>query len=232
VGRQHIVIDAAPGSRPSAQSPAGDREPHWVPISSCRRNRITVGADATAAAEIAVQLARKTSSSSLTELAAATGNRPGSMDQGSWSGCKHPYTVAAQSVPPGADPDADPDHPLYGQHIVFTGALAILRKDAEAMVAAAGAVVQRSITKKTTRLVIGDGFTGNTPDESTTSKAREAIERRARGQDIEILTERELIALLAETSTAGTRNAESSTQSCQPEVRVSPERNERADGSV
>ena len=72
--------------------------------------------------------------------------------------------------------DADSSHPFYGQTMVFTGAIATPREEAWAAVAALGATPAKNVTKATTILVIGDGFSGNSLDEFSTGKALKAVD--------------------------------------------------------
>ncbi|MFD7843315.1 exonuclease domain-containing protein [Nocardia sp. NPDC059764] len=106
----------------------------------------------------------------------------------------------------------DPSHPLYGEIIVFTGDLAAMtRQQAWDAIAACGATPARNVTRRTTRLVIGDGFRGADAAAFTTTKARRVAELRMRGQRIEVMDEAGFVACLEarrgaerETSTAET----------------------------
>ena len=89
--------------------------------------------------------------------------------------------------------------------MVFTGALSIRRQEAWDAVARCGATVEKSVTKRTTMLVVGDGFLGHDPVDFSTGKAAKAVQWRAKGQRIEVLTETDLVDLLAETRTSGMR---------------------------
>ncbi|MFE3000411.1 exonuclease domain-containing protein [Nocardia sp. NPDC059246] len=89
----------------------------------------------------------------------------------------------------------DPSHPLYGEIVVFTGDLAAMtRQEAWDAIAACGATPARNVTRRTTRLVIGDGFRGVDPDAFTTTKARRVAELRTRGQRIEVMDEAAFVA--------------------------------------
>ncbi|MFJ4657928.1 exonuclease domain-containing protein [Nocardia sp. NPDC088792] len=89
----------------------------------------------------------------------------------------------------------DPDHPLYGQIVVFTGDLVKLtRQQAWDAIAACGAQPARNVTRRTTCLVIGDGFTGGDPAAFTTTKAARVVQLRAGGHRIEVLDEQGLLA--------------------------------------
>jgi DNA polymerase-3 subunit epsilon len=70
------------------------------------------------------------------------------------------------------------------------------RQDACDAVARVGATPAKGLTRKTTVLVIGDGFRGDDLAEFQTGKARKALELRAKGQPIEVVTEDELLELL------------------------------------
>lgn len=91
--------------------------------------------------------------------------------------------------------DADAQHPLFGQQIVFTGNLAIPRPDAKQLAADHGALTSSRVTAGTTLLVIGDGYehadleTAEPSPPLTARKAREALRRRAAGQNIQIFSE-------------------------------------------
>ncbi|MFE3194335.1 exonuclease domain-containing protein [Nocardia sp. NPDC059240] len=99
---------------------------------------------------------------------------------------------------------SDSSHPLFGEIIVFTGDLAAMnRQQAWDAIAACGAMPARNVTKRTTRLVIGDGFLGQDPAAFTTSKARRVAELRTKGQRIEVMDEAAFLACLGETGAGG-----------------------------
>jgi DNA polymerase III subunit epsilon len=52
--------------------------------------------------------------------------------------------------------DGNKKGPLYGEILVFTGALQMVRRQAAELAAAAGCTVQSTVTKETTLLVVGD----------------------------------------------------------------------------
>lgn len=91
----------------------------------------------------------------------------------------------------------DSSHPLYGQIVVFTGDLAgMTRQQAWDAIAACGATPAKNVTRRTTCLVIGDGFSGSDAGMFTTTKARRVVELRAKGLQIDVLDERQLVAHL------------------------------------
>lgn len=101
--------------------------------------------------------------------------------------------------------EADPHHPLYGRNVCFTGGLSLLRSEAWSLIEQLGATPQENVTKKTDFLVIGDGFTGSTPEEFHTGRAVKAVKTNAKGGHVEVLTEGDFLKLLAEPETSGQR---------------------------
>jgi DNA polymerase-3 subunit epsilon len=96
--------------------------------------------------------------------------------------------------------EGNPEGPLYGEVIVFTGALSIPRKDAAAMAAAAGCEVSPSVRESTTLLVVGDQDIRKLAGHSKSSKHRKAEKLIARGQPIRIIGEgdfQRLVGLLS-----------------------------------
>lgn len=82
--------------------------------------------------------------------------------------------------------------------VCFTGRLKMVRKDAEELVVADGGSISKSVTLKTTVLVLGL-LDPNTlrPGASTSKKQDRAVELLARGQQIEIITEQDFHVRLA-----------------------------------
>ena len=162
------------------------------------------GSDAVACARIVLETARRRGVDSLEALLGDLHMLMGQLTPLAWQGVRsRPLAGGSYLVPPTVADDADPDHPLYGQVIVFTGALSIRRQEAWDAVAACGATPENSVTKRTTLLVVGDGFAGNDPADFYTGKAAKAVRWRAKGHQIEVLTEGDLADLLADRRTAG-----------------------------
>ncbi len=91
---------------------------------------------------------------------------------------------------------ADPAHPLYGQTVVFTGDLGIPRPQAKQRAAVLGARPASAVTRKTTVLVVGDGFVAaDLRRGRVTGKARRVMELHDRGQNIEVLSEAEFLQM-------------------------------------
>lgn len=161
------------------------------------------GGDAAACAGVVLEIARRREADSLEALLSGLHMLMGQLTPQAWLGCRGRPLPGSYLVPPTVAEDADPDHPLYGQVIVFTGALSIRRQDAWDAVASCGATPENSVTKRTNLLVVGDGFGGNDPADFYTGKAAKAVRWRAKGHQIEVLTEGDLADLLVDRRTAG-----------------------------
>jgi len=87
--------------------------------------------------------------------------------------------------------------PLYGETIVFTGALTMKREQAAAMAAQAGCNVADRVTTATTLLVVGDQDLRQTKGELKSAKHRRAEELIENGQSLRILQESDFVAMVA-----------------------------------
>lgn len=85
----------------------------------------------------------------------------------------------------------NPDGPLHGEVLVFTGALQMTRSEAAGMAAAAGCTVEEGVTRRTTILVVGDQDVMKLAGYEKSSKHRKAEDLILKGQAIEILTEKD-----------------------------------------
>jgi len=85
--------------------------------------------------------------------------------------------------------DGNPDGELFGEVLVFTGALTIPRGEAADLAAAAGCRVDVGVTKHTTMLVVGDQDLRKLAGREKSSKQRRAECLIADGQHIRILGE-------------------------------------------
>ena len=91
----------------------------------------------------------------------------------------------------------NPDGPLAGEVVVFTGALHVPRREAAELAARAGCDVTESVTKHTTILVVGDQDIQRLGGHEKSSKHRKAEQLQADGQPIRILGETDFAALVA-----------------------------------
>ncbi|WP_300345418.1 exonuclease domain-containing protein [Nesterenkonia sp.] len=107
-----------------------------------------------------------------------------------------------RNLPP--NPEADPEHPLHGEHLVFTGNLGIPRSQAKELAAAHGAATSSRVTGSTTVLVVGDGFSPEdlqSPEAAPplkARKAREVLARQQKGQQVRIVGEEQFRSWLGE----------------------------------
>lgn len=101
-----------------------------------------------------------------------------------WQSVATPDTIPEPAV------DADPDSPLYEQHVTLTGEFEPFDKgQLWDGIAARGGQVGKNVTKKTTILVVGEWA-------SMTSKEKRARELIEKGQDIEIWPSDKLLDVL------------------------------------
>ncbi len=159
-------------------------------------------ADARACAKIALWLFQKLEASSCEELSRKLGLPMGELSperlklifaprgtskrnqQRKWD------AVATPAAIPKANKDADPQGALFGQRVTLTGDFEPHDKGTLWQhIAAAGADINKSVTKKTTILVVGDWH-------SVTSKEKRARELQEQGQEIEIWSKEKLYAAL------------------------------------
>ena len=92
----------------------------------------------------------------------------------------------------------DHDGPLFGEVVVFTGALSITRADATELAEAAGCEVARDVTRKTTLLVVGDvDLQTLAAGRRKTSKHRKAEVLASEGQSIRIIGESDFHSIVA-----------------------------------
>ena len=90
----------------------------------------------------------------------------------------------------------NPEGQLFGEIVVFTGALAIPRREASEMAAKAGCEVADGVTKHTTLLIVGDQDIRLLNGHEKSSKHRKVEELIAKGKSIRILTESDFASLV------------------------------------
>jgi DNA polymerase III subunit epsilon len=108
------------------------------------------------------------------------------------------------TMPTGSDirRTGDGDGMLVGETIVFTGSLAVPRRQAADIAHVAGAAVEPGVTKKTTILVVGDQDLDRLAGHKKSTKHRKAEEKIAKGQSIRILGERDFLKACEESEMA------------------------------
>ena len=94
--------------------------------------------------------------------------------------------------------DGNPEGPLFGEVLVFTGALEIPRREAADMAAKVGCQVGSGVTKNTTILVVGDQDVARLAGHEKSSKHRKAEELIKKGIPIRILRETDFKELVAQ----------------------------------
>ncbi len=85
--------------------------------------------------------------------------------------------------------EGNPEGPLHGEVLVFTGALEITRSKAAQLAATVGCTVAEGVTKETTMLVVGNQDARRLAGQEKSSKHRKAEDLILKGQAIKILTE-------------------------------------------
>jgi DNA polymerase III subunit epsilon len=90
----------------------------------------------------------------------------------------------------------NPDGPLHGEVLVFTGALTLSRREAAVLASAAGCTVAAGVTKDTTLLVVGDQDVSKLAGYKRSAKHRKAERLIGMGQHIRILSETDFRRLL------------------------------------
>ena len=93
----------------------------------------------------------------------------------------------------------NPEGALFGEVIVFTGALEITRAEAAALAANIGCNVGDGVTKKTTLLVVGDQDIAKLLGSDKSTKHRKAEHLIGCGQSIRILSETDFKQMVAQT---------------------------------
>jgi DNA polymerase-3 subunit epsilon len=93
-------------------------------------------------------------------------------------------------------PEANHDGILYGEVLVFTGALSMQRHDAAVLAANAGCQVEEGVTKRTTLLVVGDQDIRRLAGHEKSSKHRKAEDLINKGQRIRIVGESDFNSII------------------------------------
>lgn len=92
--------------------------------------------------------------------------------------------------------EANPDGPLFGNVVVFTGTLSIPRQEAAKLATFSGCKVGVGVTKHTSLLVVGDQDIRALAGAEKSSKHRKAEELIAKGQTIRIIGESDFERLI------------------------------------
>lgn len=92
--------------------------------------------------------------------------------------------------------NGNPDGPLYGEILVFTGSLSMTRFEAADAAALAGCEVCAGVTKHTTLLVVGDQDVHKLAGKQKSSKQCKAEALISKGQRIRILSESDFLRII------------------------------------
>jgi DNA polymerase-3 subunit epsilon len=99
--------------------------------------------------------------------------------------------------------DGNSEGPLFGNVAVFTGSLAIPRREAADLAARAGCDVASSVTKKTTLLIVGDQDISKLAGKTKSAKHLKAEELNAQGCNIRILRESDFQSIVVSQAVHG-----------------------------
>jgi DNA polymerase-3 subunit epsilon len=153
--------------------------------------------DALLAALIGLAALEASDAPTLEELLAQMHLVTGVVTADSWHGCHGRDQRAPLPTEPTLGTLLHEDHPLYGKSVAFTGALAIVRREAQQAAVDCGARVTRGVTHETDILVTGyQDLTKLAAGATKSNKLQKAEQLRSGGQPIEIITEAELVQLL------------------------------------
>jgi DNA polymerase-3 subunit epsilon len=122
--------------------------------------------------------------------------RPGTLPGGLYTRSSTPDSHRLPRVP-SEGASFDPDHPSYGQNVVFTGGLmSISRTVAQQAVVDAGGRAMTSVGKKADFVVVGGEFHGLLAGHDHSQRLEKALSLRLDGGKLELLNEVEFLALL------------------------------------
>lgn len=102
---------------------------------------------------------------------------------------RQPIDPANNSTGSAIRREGNPEGELYGEVVVFTGALDFPRKEAADMAATIGCSVASCVTKKTTMLVVGDQDIKKLAGKEKSNKHLKAEQLISKGQNIRIIKE-------------------------------------------
>jgi NAD-dependent DNA ligase len=153
--------------------------------------------DARLSAGLLIRAIQERRVTGLLQLLESVRIRMGEVAPGVWFGSLHRQLTAREILEATDASRADPNAPLYGKTVVFTGELAMPRRVAWQLVAASGGMPSNSITKKTDLLVCGyQDLVKLARGQTKSNKFRRAEELQAEGQPLEFLSEKDFFRML------------------------------------
>lgn len=111
---------------------------------------------------------------------------------------KQPINPSTSSSIAAIKRDGNPEGELYGEVLVFTGALDIPRREAADLAASIGCTVASGVTKKTTLLVVGDQDVTKLAGKTKSSKHLKAEQLIVKGQGIRVIKESDFKELVSQ----------------------------------
>lgn len=112
------------------------------------------------------------------------------LDIGAWlKRVKQPIDPSKSSSGWAISREGNPEGELYGEVMVFTGALQIPRREAADLAAGIGCAVDARVTKRTSILVVGDQDISKLAGKEKSSKHLKAEQLISQGQTIRIIKE-------------------------------------------
>lgn len=155
------------------------------------------GEDAAACAGVALRVCAATGADSLGAAARSLSVTAGALAPSRWGSCHSQYSKTLSSIKPTTD-QIDPEHPFYDRCIAFTGTLqAMTRREASQAVVNAGGRCTNSVSRRTHYLVFGDQDFAQFVDGERSTKTRRAQELVTEGHSVEVISERDFLAMLA-----------------------------------
>ena len=114
-----------------------------------------------------------------------------------WSQCQKKGIDISSIIPTAIE--IDEDSFFYGRHVVFTGKLEkMVRQDAMQIVVNLGGILDKSVTKHTNYLILGNNDYNAVLKGEKSSKHRKAEKLKLEGQDIEIIDEYTFYDIISE----------------------------------
>lgn len=153
--------------------------------------------DAATSAAIACAALDATQSSTLEELIERTHVTMGIVEPDRWFGCHSRTDSSVIPTEPTPGTIVHREHPLFGKTIVFTGALSIVRREAQQAAVDRGAIAGAGVTRHTDFLVTGyQDLTKLARGADKSGKLQKAESLRAAGRALEIIMESDFVQLL------------------------------------
>lgn len=138
---------------------------------------------------------------SLQEFLKSNGIAQGSLSSMEFtpSRCMNSYRKQTEHKfdPSSIDVDADPEHPLYGMNVVFTGKLESMKRDeARTLVIKVGGMAPERLTTDTDYLVVGVQDLRIVGEKGLSGKMKSAAKYKEKGFQIEVIDEHDFLEMM------------------------------------